>query len=168
MGSLISGFYLSVKADTIVLEDGPCTLLLSRSESRYRAWNSSWKWGFLQKWTSKIGVGGGGGIFSVGEKSASILFSYEIKMMDLGMQIEDTKLTFIMHFSVLDYSNLPPECQKLHRFQSWLSTFFKGHRIVIENGPFYTVSCWDDEQARNRAHGCASFSAGRPPRWPSG
>ena len=25
------------------------------------------------------------------------------------MQLEDTKLTFIMNFSVLDYSNMPPE-----------------------------------------------------------
>ena len=30
------------------------------------------------------------------------------------MHIEGTKLTVIMNFSVLDYSNLPPECLKLH------------------------------------------------------
>ena len=32
------------------------------------------------------------------------------------MQTEGTKQTFIMNYSVLDYSNLPPECLKLHRF----------------------------------------------------
>ena len=31
------------------------------------------------------------------------------------MQIEGTKLIFIVNFSVLDYSNLPPECLKLHK-----------------------------------------------------
>ena len=40
----------------------------------------------------------------------------KIKMMDLWMQIEGTKLTFIVNFSVLDYSNLPPEYLKLHKF----------------------------------------------------
>ena len=45
-------------------------------------------------------------------------FSMKIKMMDLWMQIEGTTQTFIMNFNVLDFSNLPPECLKLHRFQS--------------------------------------------------
>ena len=35
----------------------------------------------------------------------------KIQMIDLGMQIEGTKLKFIMNFSVLDFFNL-----KLHRF----------------------------------------------------
>ena len=43
--------------------------------------------------------------FSVGKKSTSILFIMKIKMMDLWMQIEGTKLTFTVNFSVLDYTN---------------------------------------------------------------
>ena len=56
-------------------------------------------------------------IFSVGKKfDKHTFFSIKIKMMDLWMQIEGTKQTFIMNFSGLDYSNLFPECLKLHRF----------------------------------------------------
>ena len=58
---------------------------------------------------------GGGGGFSVGKNRQAYLFSMKIKMMDLWMQIEGTKQTFIMNFSVLDYSNVPPECLRLHR-----------------------------------------------------
>ena len=54
--------------------------------------------------------------FSVGETIDKHTFSIDINIMDLGMQIEGTKLTFIMNFSALDYSDLPPECLKLHRF----------------------------------------------------
>ena len=43
-------------------------------------------------------------ITSVGQKSDKhTFFSMKIKTMDLCMQIEGTKLTFVMSFSVLDY-----------------------------------------------------------------
>ena len=45
-------------------------------------------------------------IFSVGKKSTSILFfSMKVKIIDLWLQIEGTKLIFVMNFSVLDFSN---------------------------------------------------------------
>ena len=48
------------------------------------------------------------------EKIDKHTFSYENQMMDLWMLIEVTNLTFIMNFSVLEFSNLPPKCLKLH------------------------------------------------------
>ena len=67
-----------------------------------------WKW--------ELKIAGEKKIFR-GEKNRQAYLLYmKIKMMDLWIQIEDTKLTFIMYFSVLDYSNLPPEWLKLIRF----------------------------------------------------
>ena len=40
---------------------------------------------------------------SMGEKINKHTFFYKIKMMDLWMQIEGTKVIFITNFSVLDF-----------------------------------------------------------------
>ena len=55
-------------------------------------------------------------LFSFGKNWQAYFFFMKIKMMDLWMQIEGTKMIFIMKFSVQIFSSLPPECLKLHRF----------------------------------------------------
>ena len=55
------------------------------------------------------------------------------------MQIEGIKLTLIMNFSVLDYSNLPPECLRLHRLVLILT--FKIFRGACTRNPL-KFSCF--------------------------
>ena len=50
------------------------------------------------------------------------------------MQIEGTKQTVIMNFSVLDYSNLLPECLKLHRFSKGMPS------DPVQNFLFFFIS----------------------------
>ena len=47
-------------------------------------------------------------IYSVEKIDKHTFFSMKIKMMDLWMQIEGTKLIFVMNFSVLHFFKLPP------------------------------------------------------------
>ena len=79
-----------------------------------RAWNSSWKWWFSQKWASKIVEQN---IFSGEKNRQAYFFSMKIQMMDLWMQIEGKKLVFIMNFSMLDFfkfaSRMPRIAQRL-------------------------------------------------------
>ena len=98
----------------------PCWLtsvkpqLLIRISSLYhnRTWSLSRKRGFSWKLNRKLWKN----IFSVGKKSTSILFFMKIKMVDVRMQIEGTKLIYVPNFSVLHSSDWLPECHKLHRF----------------------------------------------------
>ena len=61
-------------------------------------------------------------IFSVEKISTSILYSMKIKMMDLWMQIGDTKLIFIMNFSVLDFSIFASRMPQIAQIK-FVSTF---------------------------------------------
>ena len=84
------------------------TILEISSFLYYRAWNSLRKQ-FSRKWTSKIAEK----YIFLGKNRQAYFFRMKIKMMDLWMQIEGTKLIFVMNFSVLD---LPPEYLKWHIF----------------------------------------------------
>ena len=64
-----------------------------------RTWNLLWKRGFSRKWKLKIV---GKNIFHEKKNWQANFFSMEIKMVDLWLQIEDTKLIFIMNVSMLD------------------------------------------------------------------
>ena len=66
-----------------------------------RAWNSSLKQWFSRILKSNIAEKH---IFHGKKIDKYIFFYYEIKMMDLWMQIEGTKLTFIVTFSWLNFS----------------------------------------------------------------
>ena len=84
------------------------SLLLWFLDQRFgftRVWNLSRKLGFSKNENRKS------------QKTCSMEKNWQaIKMMDLWMQTEGIKLIFTMNFSVLDSSNLPPECLKVHRF----------------------------------------------------
>ena len=67
-------------------------------------------------------------LFSMEKIDKHTFFSMKIKMMDLWMQTECTKLIFIMNVSVLHFLKLPPEYLKLQRFWSRLSNFSEGGR----------------------------------------
>ena len=87
-----------------------------------RAWISSRKRRFSQKWKSKIAEQN---TFCGEEINKHTFFSMKIKMMGLWMQIEGRKLIFIMNFSVLDFfkfaSRMPQFAQS---FSLDLSNFF--------------------------------------------
>ena len=97
-----------------------------------RAWNSLRKRGFSRKWKSKIAEQN---IFCE-KKNPSILFSMKIKMMDLWMQTEGTKLKIIMNFSVLNLfkfaSRMPQIAQIL------ISTF----KIFSGEGGCWNFFAW--------------------------
>ena len=67
-----------------------------------------------------------GKIYFPWKKLTSILFSMKIKKMDLYMQIERTKLIFIMNFSVLDFFKFASRMPQIAQF---LVSTFKIFRV---------------------------------------
>ena len=67
----------------------------------------------------------------------------KINMMDLRMQIEGTKLIFIMNFSVLYFFKFAPRMPQIPQILiSGLSKFCGGAclRTVVENSSFFSFS----------------------------
>ena len=93
-----------------------------------RAWNLSRKQGFSRKWKSKIAKGrgwGGGGDFRGEKIHKHTFFSMKIKMMDLWMQTDGTKLIFVVNFSVLDFFNFPSRMPQIAQILVSTSKIFR-------------------------------------------
>ena len=90
---------------------------MPKVKAKCRAWNSSRKWGFSWKWKLKIAKD----LFRGGKNRQAYFFTMKIKMMNLWVQIEGTKLIFIMNFSLLHFFKFAPRIPQVA--QILVSTF---------------------------------------------
>ena len=93
----------------------------SRGNENQKSWKNIFPWKKIDKYT---------------------FFSMKIKMMDLWMQIEGTKLIFIMNFCVLDFFKFTTRMLQLA--QILVSTFKFSRaaypRTLLENSSFFFIS----------------------------
>ena len=82
----------------------------------FRAWNSSGKGGFSQKWKSKIAQGN---VFHGKKKFDKHTFFFLNSRR--CRQIEGTKLIFIMNFSVLDFFKFASRVLQIAQILVWTS-----------------------------------------------
>ena len=104
-----------------------------------RAWKSSRKWGFLRKWKSKITEK----CTFHGKKIDKHTFcSMKIKMMDVWMQSEGTKLIFVMNFSVLDFLKFTSRMPQIAQILVWTFQNFEGRHTPRppRNFPFFSLA----------------------------
>ena len=127
-----------------VLRDDACSIYSSLGLHEFCIFNmyiqsleSSQKRRFSRKWKSKIVEK----YFFRGKNWQAYFFPMKIKMMDLWMQIEGTKLIFVMNFSVLDFfkfaSRMPQIAQIL---VSTFKIFQEGGRACPWTLPWNVLS----------------------------